>query len=82
MDKFEDMQQIDCEMHVVNLAIAYLVGLKENVRYVTTLTNDGKKVCKLEVVTPDGDFEDGTRIIKSLRSKVNFFKLTSEKTRP
>ena len=28
MDKFDYMQQIDCETHVVNLAIAYSVGLK------------------------------------------------------
>ena len=79
MDKFEDMQQIDCEMHVVNLAIAYSVGLKENVRYVTTLTNDGKKVRKLEVVTPGGEFKDGARIIKTLRSIVNFLNSPQKK---
>ena len=61
-------------MHVVNLAIGYTLGIKENTRTTTTVLVDGTKTKEKEVVTPGGRFDQGMKIVRSARGFVNFFK--------
>ncbi|ETP35211.1 hypothetical protein F442_16553 [Phytophthora nicotianae P10297] len=49
-------------MHLLSLCILYAVGLKENTR------NDGQ-----DIVTPGGEFKDGSRVIQKLRDVATFF---------
>ena len=59
-------------MHVTSLIITYTVGIKENTRTRKEI-RDGKEIKVTEIVTPGGALPDGARIIKTLRSFVNFW---------
>ena len=43
-------------MHVVNLAIGYTLGIKDNTKTTTTMV-DGKKTKEKVIVTPGGRFD-------------------------
>ena len=57
-DKFDDTDQVDCELHLINLVLEYGIGLREN-----TSTKQGLKT----VVTPGGALPEGKQIIKTMR---------------
>jgi len=70
--KVLESEQDDCEMHVVNLVIAYALGIKENTRSQDEIVDGAiKRVHK--IVTPGGEFKQGMAIIKAGRAIVNFF---------
>ena len=52
-DHFDDVLQRDCDMHVLNLMLQYLLGMKEN-------------TANRRIVTVGGAFETGCKEIKSL----------------
>jgi hypothetical protein len=60
----EDIEQIDCEMHLVNLAILYYIGLRENAKTVTMVLEMGQTIREKMIVTPGGAFEEGIALIK------------------
>jgi hypothetical protein len=69
----EDIEQIDCEMHLVNLAILYAIGLRENVETVTAVLETGHTVREKMIVTPRGAFEERIAIIKKLQLLAKYF---------
>jgi hypothetical protein len=77
----EGTEQVDCEMHVLNLVLLYGIGLKDNVRTEKMTGDDGieRKVQKL--VTGGGAFPDGARIIKVLRDICKYFGTPQRTTR-
>ena len=69
----DGMEQVDCEMHKVNLALLYTLGLRENVKVMRIHNSDGTVTKEKTVVTPGGSFEDGSRVIKQLRGLCKYF---------
>ena len=59
-------------MHVVNLAISYTLGVKENTK-THKVVLERKKEKVTEIVTPGGAFPDSGRILKTGRKIINFF---------
>jgi hypothetical protein len=57
----DGIEQVDCEMHVVNLALQYAIGLRENMQ-------------NKQIVTPGGAFTEGLTVVKQLRLLANYFK--------
>jgi hypothetical protein len=77
----EDMDQVDCEMHVVNLALLYAIGLRENVKNVTYVDNIGTKRRVRTIVTPGGAFPEGLEVIQKLRNLAKYFGTGQRKQR-
>jgi hypothetical protein len=71
---FEDSDQEDCSMHILNLCIGYGIGMKENVR--TTKTTDpttGATTSVKSFVTDGGALPQGADVIRKLRALNNYF---------
>ena len=62
-DEFDETDQVDCELHLINLILEYGIGLREN-----TSTKQGLKT----VVTPGGALPEGKKIIKTMRKIADF----------
>lgn len=62
-DEFDDTDQVDCELHIINLVLEYGIGLREN-----TSTKQGIK----SVVTPGGELSEGKEIIRKMRKIADF----------
>jgi hypothetical protein len=60
-------------MHLVNLAILYAIGLREDDKTVTTVLETGHTISEKMIVTPGGVFAEGIAIIKKLRSLAKQF---------
>ena len=59
-------------MHVVNLTIGYVLGIKENTRTHDEVVDGAVKKVQ-RIVTPGGAFKQGMVIVKAGRAIVNFF---------
>lgn len=68
---FEESEQEDCRMHILNLCISYGIGLKENVR--TKKGADGSSSTVKEVVTEGGALPEGAAVVRKLRVLNNYF---------
>ena len=58
-------------MHVTSLITAYGLGVKENVKTVSSIGPDGKQQKVKSIITPGGEFKDGERIMKTSRKLYN-----------
>jgi hypothetical protein len=52
----EDIEQVDCKMHLVSLASLYALGLRENVETIVTNSELGVQAKEKPIVTPGGPF--------------------------
>ena len=59
-------------MHVVNLVIEYMLGIKENTKTHKRVV-DGKMQKVKEILTTGGEFADGLRVIKAGQLICNLF---------
>jgi hypothetical protein len=69
----DDIEQVDCEMHLVNLAILYALGLRENVKTIVTTSESGEHKKEKIIITPGGSFVEGFDLIKKLRQLAKYF---------
>jgi hypothetical protein len=79
---FEDSEQADCSMHVLNLCIGYGLGMKEKTK--TTSLYDPDAGCYQKVIaihTPGGPFAEGATIIRKLRALNNHFSTGERRTK-
>jgi hypothetical protein len=77
----EDMDQVDCKMHVVNLALLYAIGLQEHVKHVTYVDDIGTKRRVKTIVTPGDVFPEGLEAIQKLRYLAKYFGTGQRKQR-
>jgi hypothetical protein len=66
-------EQVDCEMHILNLVLLYGIGLRDNVKTQKVIGEDGVERKVQDVVTSGGAFPRGSQIIQSLRSICKYF---------
>ena len=69
---FEITEQVNCEMHVVNLALQYGIGVSENTKKVLVTLANGKKEKVTVIVTPGGELKDGEHVHRTLRKLSKF----------
>ena len=69
-DEFDDTDQVDCELHIINLVLEYGIGLREN-----TSTKQGIK----SVVTPGGELSEGKEIIRKMSKIADFISTPQRK---
>ena len=75
-------EQVDCEMHILNLILLYGIGLRDNVKLQKLVLGDDGIEKKVQVViTGGGPFPDGSRIIQVLRSICKYFGSAQRMTR-
>jgi hypothetical protein len=69
----EDIDQVDCEMHVVSLALLYAIALRENVKSVYVVNDEGVRTKVRTVTTPRGAFPEGLAVICELQLLAKYF---------
>ena len=69
------LEQADCEMHILSLLIAYVLGVKENTQttWVPDVSMTGGKKKVTQVVTPGGEFSEERRIMTVGKEIGNFW---------
>ena len=77
-DYIGDAEQVDCEMHVLNLCMLYGLGLRENTQTKNEIV-DGKKMKVQRVVTPGGEFKGGLKLVEQFRKLPKYFASTQKK---
>lgn len=79
---FEETDQEDCRMHMLNLCIGYGIGLKDNVKTTRSTRHDGDGtviIGERKMVTTGGDLLEGVAIVRKLRLLNNYVS-TSKRT--
>ena len=61
---FLDALQNNCEMHIINLKLDYLLDVKEHTRTQTVTAADGNNGKNTAIVIPGGDFKHRGCIVK------------------
>jgi len=79
---FDDAQQCNCIMHILNLCIRYATGLKENTQHGQIITpgkyysncceNSMNKV-RIKIIRIGGEFTEGAKLIDKLRALAVYF---------
>lgn len=69
----EGTEQVDCEMHILNLILLYGIGLRDNFKTERSVGEDGIERRVRSAVTQGGIFPDGARVIKVLRDICKYF---------
>jgi hypothetical protein len=69
----DDSKQVDCEMHLVSLALLYALGLRENVKTIITTSESCVQTKEKAIVTPSCSFVEGLNLIKNLRLLAKYF---------
>ena len=66
-------EQVDCEMHILNLILLYGIGLRDNVKTHKATGEDGIERKVQQVVTGGGAFARGLHVIHALRKICKYF---------
>jgi hypothetical protein len=67
------MEQVDCEMHLVSLALLHALGLRGNVKTIEKISGTGNYTKVKAIVTPGGSFVEGVDVFRQLRQLAKYF---------
>jgi hypothetical protein len=74
-------EQVDCEMHILNLILLYGIGLRDNVKTHKVTGEDGIERKLPQVVTGGGAFSSGLQVIQALRKICKYFGTAQRQSR-
>ena len=74
-------EQVDCEMHILNLILLYGIGLRDHVKTQKVMGEDGIERKVQHVVTSGGEFPRGLEVIQALRKICKYFGTAQRQSR-